>query len=221
MPDFAHRTAAGEALAKRLASNGYANPVVVAIPRGGVPVAAPLARRLDLPIELCLVAKVHLPWRREAGVGALAPDGTLRLNHELIHILAMEDGAVSQAVDEAREVLDQRRRALGSYTHLPDLRGKTSIVVDDGMATGYTALTAVEFLRRLEPDHRIVVAAPVSSIYALEALAEAAVEAVVLTSGDGPFFDVATYYGDFEEYADTKVRRLLKHPARRSAQAAS
>jgi putative phosphoribosyl transferase len=219
MPDFPHRAAAGEALADQLAVEHYPNPIIVAIPNGGVPVAVPLAERLDLPIDLCLVAKIPLPWRREAGVGALAADGTLRLNQELIHVLALQDEAVNQAVEEARFVLERRRRSLGAYSHLPALRGKTAIVVDDGMATGYTALTAVEFIQRLEPE-RIVVAAPVSSHHALEALAEAAVEAVVLTSGDGPFFDVATYYGNFEELADDQILRLIKRPAR-SARSAS
>lgn len=219
MPEFPHRAVAGEALADQLAAEDYPNPVIVAIPNGGVPVAAPLAERLDLPIDLCLVAKISLPWRREAGVGALASDGTLRLNHELIHILALEEEAVAQAVDEARHILKRRRRSLGAFARLSDLKGKTAIVVDDGLATGYTALTAVEFLRRLKPD-RVVVAAPVSSYHALEALAEAAVEAVVLTSGDGPFFDVATYYGNFEELADAQVLRLIRPPAR-SARSAS
>ncbi|MFQ5894091.1 MAG: phosphoribosyltransferase, partial [Nitrospinota bacterium] len=192
---------------------------IVAIPKGGVPVAVPLARRLDLPIDLCIMAKIPLPWRREAGVGALAADGTLRLNHELIHVLALEEEAVSQAIEEAHEILEERIRNLGAFADLPDLRGKTAILVDDGMATGYTALTAVEFLQRLGPD-RIIVAAPVSSIYALETLADAGVEAVVLTSGDGPFFDVSTYYGDFEELPDAQVRRLLENSTR-SARAAS
>lgn len=219
MPNFPHRAAAGEALANQLDADNYSNPIIVAIPNGGVPVAVPLAERLDLPIDLCLVAKIPLPWRREAGVGALAADGTLRLNRELIHVLALQDEAVNQAVEEARHILERRQRSLGPFAHLSDLRGKTAIVVDDGMATGYSALTAVEFIRRFEPD-RVVVAAPVSSHHALEALAEAAVEAVVLTSGDGPFFDVATYYGNFEELADDQVLRLIKRPAR-SARSAS
>lgn len=219
MPEFPHRLAAGEVLADQVAAKGYPNPVVVAIPKGGVPVAVPLVRRLGLPLELCLVAKVPLPWRREAGIGALAADGTLLLNRELIHVLALKDGMVENAVKEARKTLAQRRGAFQGLASLPKLEGKTAILIDDGLATGYTALGAVGVLRALSPD-RLVVAAPVGSIYALETLAEAGVEAVVLSSGDGPFFDVATFYGDFEELEDSQVIRLMENTPRR-AKAAS
>lgn len=219
MPEFPHRVAAGDALADQICAQGYPNPAVVAIPKGGIPVAAPLARHLGLPIELCLVAKVPLPWRPEAGIGALAADGTLLLNHELIHVLALKEETVSQSINEARSVLAKQSQALEAFAQPPELKGKTAIVVDDGMATGYTALTAAEVLRPLEPQ-RIVVAAPVGSIYALETLAAASLEAVVLTSGDGPFFDVASYYGEFEELDEAQVRRLLERP-NRPARAAS
>jgi predicted phosphoribosyltransferase len=219
MPEFAHRLAAGEVLADQVAARGYPDPVLVAIPKGGVPVAVPLARRLGSPLELCLVAKVPLPWRQEAGIGALAADGTLLLNRELIHVLALNDSMVENAVLEARTAMVQRRSAFQALASLPRLEGKTVVVIDDGLATGYTALTAVEVLRPLGPD-RLVVAAPVGSFYALEALAEAGVETVVLSSGDGPFFDVATFYGDFEELEDSQVLRLLESTPQR-AKAAS
>jgi predicted phosphoribosyltransferase len=208
MREFAHREAAGEALAEKITARRYREPVIVAIPKGGVPVAAPLARRLGQEMELCLVAKVPLPWRPEAGVGALAADGTLKLNRELIHVLGLSEEVVARALGSARQVLAERRRALGELTAPASVRGKTAIVVDDGMATGYTALTAVEVIRRLEP-RKIVVAAPVGSRTAQETLAQAGVEILVLTSGDGPFFDVSTYYRDFGEITDAEVRRLL------------
>lgn len=219
MPDFPNRAEAGEALADQIAARDYPDPAVVAILKGGVPVALPLARRLGLPLELCLVAKVPIPWRREAGVGALAADGTLKLNRELIHVLALSEAVVQEGVETARSEISRRSRAFKGLIHLPELEGKTAVVVDDGLASGYTALTAAEVLAPFGP-RRIVVAAPVGSIYALEVLSEAGAEPVVLTSGDGPFFDVATYYGDFEELADSQVRRLLTEEPRR-ARAAS
>lgn len=219
MPDFPHRSAAGEVLADLLVTKGYPDPAVVAIPKGGVPVAAPLARRLGLPMELCLVAKVPLLWRREAGIGALAADGTLLLNHELIHVLALSEHVVEQAMEDARKEIKHRKETYRAFASLPAMEGKTAILLDDGLASGYSALTAAEVIRPLGPE-RIVVAAPVSSIYALEVLEEAGVETVVLISGDGPFFDVATYYGDFEELEDSQVLRLLELDQQR-ARAAS
>ncbi len=220
MPDFAHRAAAGEVLADHLAAQSYREPVVVAIPKGGVPVAAPLARRWGLALELCLVAKVPIPWRREAGIGALAADGTLKLNRELIHVLAMEEAVVRQGLAEAWQAMGERKRAFGAFAQPPAVEGKTLILVDDGLATGYTALTAVEVLQELGPE-RMVVAAPVGSIYAVETLAEAGLEVVVLASGDGPFFDVASYYRDFEELDDAEVLRLLADPPRTTVKAIS
>lgn len=219
MPDFANRSVAGDALVDSVRAREYQDPVIVPIPKGGVPVAASLARRLGLPMELCLVAKVPLPWRREAGIGALAADGTLLLNHELIHVLALEDKVVEEAVEEARRSMAHRKRVFQSYAHPLELEGKTAVIVDDGLATGYTTLTAAHAVRAFGPE-RVVVAAPVGSFYALEALAEAGVEVVVLTSGDGPFFDVATYYGDFEELDDRQVVELLDRSPRK-ARAAS
>ncbi len=141
--------------------------------------------------------------------GLWAADGTLLLNHELIHVLALAEAVVEGGIEDARKAIEQRREAFRDFSRPPALEGKTAIFLDDGLATGYTALTAIESLRPLGPG-RIVVASPVGSIYALEVLSEAGVEVVVLTSGDGPFFDVSSYYGDFEELDDSQVLRLLK-----------
>lgn len=215
MAGFPHRSAAGEILADLVAAKGYPNPAVVAIPKGGVPVAAPLTRRIGLPMELCLVAKVPLHLKHGAGIGALASDGTLLLNHDLIHVLALGEVEVEQAVEYAQEAMARRKEVFRAFAHPPLLEGKTAIVLDDGLATGYTALAAVGFVRSLGPA-RIVVAAPVGSVYALEALSEAGVEVVVLTSGDDPCFDVAAYYDDFEELEDFQVLRLFEAELQRT-----
>jgi putative phosphoribosyl transferase len=157
---FRDRVEAGQLLAERL--GGYANQpevLVLGLPRGGVPVAAEVARKLHAPLDVFIVRKLGLPGQEELAMGAIATGGVRVLNPEVVEPLRIPDDVIAAvAVDEQRELM-RRERAYRDDLPAPDVAGKTVIVVDDGIATGSTMLAAVAALRKLKAG-RIVVAAP-------------------------------------------------------------
>lgn len=205
---FPDRAAAGEALANRLTAKGYHKPVILAIPNGGVPVAAALARQLMLPLNLCLVAKIRFSLNKRIGLGAVYDSGAVLLNEDYIYALDVERETVLQSVEEARQVLAKQSQVFKDYICQLEVSSKTAIIIDDGMASGYTALAAVKLLRQYRPN-RIVFAVPVSSYYARCTLLKTGVEFVSLLSSDDPAFLVDDYYDRFEDLTHEHVRTIL------------
>jgi putative phosphoribosyl transferase len=209
---FRDRTEAGRVLAGELAA--YADRpdvLVLALPRGGVPVAFEVARALHAPLDVFLVRKLGVPGREELAMGAIASGGVRVLNDEVVGALRIPDRVIDGVAAMELDELQRRERAYRGDRAPPDVRGRTVILVDDGLATGSSMRAAVAALRRLGPA-RIVVAVPVG---AAETCAELQAEAdeAVCAHTPRPFFAVGQWYEDFSQTTDEEVRDLLAQAA--------
>lgn len=208
---FANRKEAGRRLAEKLAPYGAGEPVVLGLPRGGVPVAYEVARRLRAPLDVLVVRKLGAPGRPELALGAVGP-GALVLDHQTIRMLRVQPAYLERVVEqERREVARCLRQFRGDAADL-DLRGRKVILVDDGIATGATAVAAVDAARSMGAA-RVVVAAPVASLQAAARLRARADEAVFVET-PAEFGAVGLFYDDFSQLSDQEVHSLL-HRARR------
>ena len=205
---FANRLGAGRRLAEALAAYaGRPDVVVLGLPRGGVPVAAEVARALGAPLDVFLVRKLGVPGHEELAMGAIASGGVRVLNEDVLDGLRIPAAVVEDITDvEAAEMARRERAYRGGRPPL-DVRNRVVIVVDDGLATGSTMRAAVAALRRLEPA-RIVVAVPTGARETCQMLREEADEVVCLMTPD-PFHAVGLWYGDFRPTTDDQVRALL------------
>lgn len=206
---FPNRIEAGKQLATSLAPLITGPAVVVALPRGGVPVAAEIARRHNLPLELMLVRKVGMPRHEELALAAIAgEDGSeMVVNEDVAASAGLSRDAILRLAEPQRKELQRRRKAyLGDRTPVP-LADKTVIVVDDGIATGATMHAAIHAVRRAHPE-RIILAVPVASEDVL-ATFRSEVEEIVCLETPRPFFAVGAHYGDFPQVSDDEVTRDL------------
>lgn len=214
-PPFRDRAEAGRLLAEELATMGLREPLVLALPRGGVPVAREVADRLGAPLEVLGVRKLAHPGRPEFGFGAIAEDGTRLVDPESAQVLGLRNGELEAIT--ARERAELRRR-VGLYRDgrpAPEVRGRTVVVVDDGVATGLTDAAAVRALRR-RGAARIVLAVPVCPADALGRLREEA-DAVVVPRVPARFRGVGDSYLDFAQVSDEEVVDALAGSARAAA----
>jgi putative phosphoribosyl transferase len=206
---FQDRREAGRLLAAKLARFRDQAPVVLALPRGGVPVGFEIAQALGAPLDIVLVRKIGAPDQRELGIGAVV-DGTppVVVTNEAIMRMVAPSAAYVEA-ETARQIEEiARRRALYGKPRAEDWAGHTLLVVDDGIATGGTARAALRGLRRLAP-RRLVLCVPVAAADALEALAGEADEIVCL-SAPRRFSSVGEHYRDFRQTEDEEVTSLLR-----------
>jgi predicted phosphoribosyltransferase len=204
---FPDRREAGRKLGHALGRFTNEYPVVLALPRGGVPVASEIARFLNAPLEVFIVRKIGLPGHREFAIGALASGGIQVLDRDLIRRLAVRPDAVDAVIAEEMRELARREDHYGAGHAPPVLRGRTAILVDDGLATGLTMRAAVLAARRQQPA-RIVVAVPVGARDAVARLETEADEVVCLRTPE-PFFAVGRWYLRFGQVTDDEVRALL------------
>jgi putative phosphoribosyl transferase len=205
---FRDRTAAGRALGERLEEYaGRDDVIVLALPRGGVPVGAEVARALAAPLDAFIVRKLGLPGQEELAMGALASGGTRVLNDELITQLALSDTLIDRVAAREAIELERREQLYRDARPAPDVAGRVVILVDDGLATGSTMRAAAVALRARVPA-RIVVAVPTGSAQACEGLEDVADEVVCLMQPQ-PFYAVGMSYEDFAEVGDEAVRGLL------------
>jgi putative phosphoribosyl transferase len=209
---FRDRIEAGRLLAERLrAYEGRDDTVVLALPRGGVPVGHEVARALGAPLGVFVVRKVGVPGHEELAMGAIASGGVILLNEGLVQRLGLGQEQLERAVARELAELHRREQAYMGGRDQPDLEGKTVILVDDGLATGSTMRAAALAVRRLDPA-RIVVAVPVAAPETCEQFNDVVDETIcVLTPR--PFHAVGMWYEDFSETSDDEVRRLLADAA--------
>ena len=207
---FADRTDAGRALADALRQFADRPDIVVlGLARGGVPVAAEVARALHAPLDVFVARKVALPGNREFAVGAVAGNGVKMIDNASVRRLRVSPEVVNEAVSRAQAELRQRESTLREGRAPIDLRDKTVLLVDDGLATGSTMKAAVEAIRASHP-REVVVAVPVASRSALQALSEVADSVISLAAPPG-FRAVGQWYGDFSQTTDAEVRESLSH----------
>ena len=205
---FHNRTEAGRQLATKLtAYAGRPDVLVLALPRGGVPVAFEVARALHAPLDVFLVRKLGLPGQEELAMGAIASGGTRVLNEEVVTQLNIPEEVIAIVAAEEQRELTQRERAYRDGRPAPDVRGRTIILVDDGLATGSTMRAAIAALRRREPA-RIIVAVPVGSHETCAELEGEADETVCVHMPE-PFRAVGLWYDDFRQTTDEEVHDLL------------
>jgi predicted phosphoribosyltransferase len=206
---FKDRIDAGKFLAKALHHyQQHADTIVLGLPRGGVPVAYEVAKALALPLDIWLVRKLGVPHHEELAFGALSLGDTYFFNEEIISQLHISKAAMEQVIAKEKQELKRRLERYRPNKPLPELKNKTVILIDDGLATGATTLVAVKALRQHEPT-KIVVATPVGSISACEALSQVADE-VICPNTPEPFFSVGQWYENFPQTSDEEVQALLK-----------
>jgi predicted phosphoribosyltransferase len=181
--------------------------LVLALPRGGVPVAAEVARALGAPLDIFLVRKLGVPGHEELAMGAVATGGTRVLNDRVVRALGIPEYLVDAVAAREEAELARRERLYRGDRPPPVVRGRTVILVDDGLATGASMQAAIQALRRLEPA-RIVVAVPAGAPETCEALRGVA-DDVVCTVTPEPFRAVGLWYDDFSQTSDEEVRELL------------
>lgn len=206
---FRDRREAGQHLARAL--QGYANRpdvVVLGLPRGGVPVAYEVARALHAPLDVFTVRKLGVPGHEEFAMGALASGGIAVVDRELLKALGLSDRQFEDVVRAETAELNRREGAYRDERPRPDIRGKTVILVDDGLATGSSMVAAIAALRRLNPA-RIVVAVPVGAPETCASLRRIA-DDVICAMTPQPFHAVGEHYANFEQTSDDEVRKLLK-----------
>ena len=212
---FADRAEAGRRLAAELIHLKGEAPVLLALPRGGVPVAFEIAAQLAAPLGLVLVRKIGAPYNPEFAVGAVAgaADPVVVLHDSALKMLDLSREELRPAIDRACEALRERRETYGAAAIQDDLRDKTVILVDDGIATGATMEAAVAWARRQRP-RRLVVAVPIGSPASLAKLAEQADEVVCADRNDW-YSAVSSAYLDFAQVDDETVRAMLRRAADR------
>lgn len=204
---FADRADAGKQLAERLAA--YAGPEtrVFGLPRGGVPVAFEVAKRLGAPLDVYIVRKLGAPGREELALGAIASNGVKVLNRETIEALGIDDAALDAIARREAVELERRESLYRAGRLAQDIAGRTVLIVDDGLATGASMYAAVLAIRAQDP-RRVVVAVPVAPKETLAQLSEYADEVVCLSSPE-PFRGVGAWYADFRQITDQEVRDCL------------
>ncbi len=217
---FANRVEAGQLLAKELQE--YANRpdvIVLGLPRGGVPVAYEVAKALNVPLDVFLVRKLGVPGHEELAMGAIASGGVRVLNDYVVRSLGIPETLIDRAAINEQWELERREQLYrGSQAPL-EVRGRTVIIVDDGLATGSTMRAAVSALKRLEPA-KIIIAAPVASYETCESFKSEVDSSCVSVMTPERFDGVGKWYRDFSQTTDEEVCSLLER-AQRSAERAA
>lgn len=205
---FEDRMEAGRRLSEKLVKYKGSDSIVLAIPAGGVPVAAEIATALNLPADLLIVRKIQLPDNTEAGFGAMGPEGEFVLNEPLVYRLGLrEDDIVTQKL-KTRDVINWREQVFRDGKPYQDMNNKNAIIVDDGLASGYTLLAAIGFIRR-KGAKKIIAVVPTASRKTVEFILPQVDELVCLNVRAGFFFAVADAYRNWYDLEDDEVISLI------------
>lgn len=211
---FRDRREAGQRLAATLTNYvDCPKALVLALPRGGVPVAFEVAMALNAPLDVFVVRKLGVPGREELAMGAIATGGIRVINDDVVHMLNLTPEVIDQVTVDERRELKRREHAFRVGRPSPPIAGRIVILIDDGLATGATMRAAVQALRQQHPA-RIVVAVPTAVPETCEAL-RAEVDEIVCAATPARFGGVGRWYQDFSQTTDEEVRNLLQRAARR------
>ena len=211
---FHDRTDAGRQLASKLRAYAHRPDVLVlALPRGGVPVAFEVVRKLKVSLDLLLVRKLGVPGHEELAMGALASGGIRVVNDDVVKELGISRSILDQAAAREEKELARREKLYRGERPPPEIRGHTLILVDDGLATGSSMRAALSAVRARGPA-RVVVAVPIAAAAARQELQQEADELVFVETAD-PFFSVGFWYRDFSQVSDQEIRGLLDQAAPR------
>lgn len=204
---FADRRSAGQQLGRAVALLDPRDPVVLGLPRGGVPVAYEVAGELDCPLDVLVVRKIGVPFQPELAMGSVGEGGSVVRNLEVIRMARVDDDAFERVLRTEQEELERRVRMYRAETGPIELEGHTAVVVDDGLATGSTARAALQVLREREPAEiwLAVPVAPADTTAEMEAIADR----VVVLESPRHFGAVGAWYRDFSQTSDSEVQALL------------
>ena len=206
---FRDRAHAGEVLAEMLDTYHQSDAVVLAIPAGGVPVAAVIAERLNIPLEVAVVSKITLPWNTEAGYGAVAFDGTVRLNEDFLSHLGLTEEQIKAGIDQTTQKVLRRVKSFRGARPFLDLAKHRAILVDDGLASGFTMLVAIGALRK-SGARNICIAVPTGHWSALQRMAQEAETVYCANIRSGFSFAVADAYEAWTDVAEEAAVAIYK-----------
>ncbi len=207
---FENRESAGRDLAEKVAAKSLPDPVVLALPRGGVPVAAEIAKVLKAPLDLVMVRKIGVPWQPELAAAAVidGKDPQTVVNEEVCGLADVSRSYIDEAAKRELEEIERRRKLyLKDHPHA-EIAGRSVIVVDDGIATGTTVRAVLKALRRKKPKS-ILLAVPVAPEEAIEAL-QGEVDDIVCLATPVPFYGIGLHYADFHQVPDEEVIKILE-----------
>jgi predicted phosphoribosyltransferase len=206
---FRSRDHAGRVVARMLEKFKRTDSLILAIPSGGVPVGVAIAEELNLPLEAAVVSKITLPWNTEAGYGAVAFDGTVRINEDLLPHVRLTDQQIAEGIEKTRKKVFRRVGEFYGERPFPDLSRKTAILVDDGLASGFTLLVAVEAVRRLG-SREIIIAVPTGSADRVRKVAREVDVLYCANIREGWGFAVAEAYGRWVDLEEKEALRQYK-----------
>ena len=207
---FKDRYHAGELLSQKLREyRRDKDAYILAIPAGGVQVAVKISENLEIPLDVVVTRKLHIPWNREAGFGALSWNGMTFLNEPLVESIGLTQEEIDQCRAEEQKAIDRRLRLFRGDRPFPDLNNKTAIIVDDGLASGFSMLTTLKALKNTELKE-IVVAVPTAPVSAIELIKPLADRIICLNIRYGPIFAVADAYKEWYDLIDDDVIKILK-----------
>jgi putative phosphoribosyl transferase len=223
---FKDRKDAGQQLAKELTKYARSDALVLALPRGGVPVAFEVALALNAPLDVFLVRKLGVPGHEELAMGAIASGGIRVLNPEVVTSLHISEAAIEQVAAQEQQELERRQRLYRDNLPAPNVRDhrrcaygdRTVILIDDGLATGATMRVAVKALQQQQLAH-LVVGVPVSSPETCQEF-ESEVDEIICAKTPRPFYSVGLWYDNFSQTTDEEVRELLDRAARNAQRSA-
>lgn len=217
---FKNREVAGKALAEAVAAKSLPDPVVLALPRGGVPVAAEVARVLNAPLDLVMVRKIGVPWQPELAAAAVidGQDAQIVLNEEVCIEANISQSYIDEMAKEELEEIERRAKLYLKDRPRVPIAGRSAVVVDDGIATGTTIRAVIKALRLKKP-RSIVLAVPVAPKEAVAALRAEADDIICLETPE-PFFGLSLHYADFHQVTDEEVISILEAQKAREAKTA-
>lgn len=217
-PIFENRYDAGRQLAAKLTEYRKQQAIVLAIPNGGLPVGLQVALALEVDLDMVISRKIPIPLRPEGGFGAVADDGATMLNHEVLKGLNLSEQQINYQVSKVRNDIQQRSLLYRGDRLLSVITGKIAIITDDGLASGYTMMAAVESIRRRQPKE-IVVAVPAASAQAVKQVEKTADRVVTVVTAFVPRFYVSDFYRYWHVLSDEEGLKVFKEWKRRRFQA--